>query len=212
MDSLSTLVKQRRLLVAIGQKMVARGLIVAAEGNLSVRLGGFSYLVTPSGVSKGELKVQDLLEIDFSGRTAHGTPTTEWPLHAEIYALRPDVGAVCHAHSPWSTAFAAAGRPLDGSLLTETASLLPQVPVAARALPGTTALAASVRPLVAGHEAILLGGHGVVTMGCDLENAFALLETVERLAQVTLMSEIAAGQPPRSDEVVNLMKRATGSR
>ncbi len=189
------LVVLRREMVETGRLMYEKGLLVAAEGNLSVRLGGHSFLVSPAGANKGSLRVQDLLEIDARGRSPRGTATSEWPLHRQIYAQRPDVRAICHAHPPWATAFAAAGRDLDGSLLTETATLLPRVPLAARALPGSDALAASIIPHIASHDAVLLGNHGVVTVGTDLRAAFSLLETVERLAQVTLLTEAAAGTP-----------------
>ncbi len=105
-----------------------------------------------------------------------------------------------------ATAFAAAGRDLDGSLLTETAALLPRVPLAVRAVPGTPELAASIAPHVQQHNAVLLGNHGVVTMGVDLCAAFALLETVERLAQVTLLAEVAAGRSPIDDQTLRLLQ------
>ena len=187
------LVVLRREMVETGRLMYEKNLIVAGEGNLSVRLGGHSFLVTPAGTNKGSLRVQDLLETDSRGRSAQGTVTSEWPLHKQIYDLRSDVRAICHAHAPWATAFAAAGRDLDGSLLTETAALLPRVPLADRALPGSDALAASITPFIADHDAVLLGNHGVVTVGIDLHTAFSLLETVERLAQVTLLAEAASG-------------------
>lgn len=199
----------RREMVAIGRRMNENGLIVAVEGNLSVRFGSHAFLVTPAGVNKGDLKLQDLLEIDFQGRCPRGRPTSEWPLHREIYRCRPDITAVCHAHPPWATAFAAVGRDLDGSLLTETAAQLPRVPLAARAEPGTEALAVSVVPLMAHHDAVLLGNHGAVTVGKDLREAFHRLETVERLAQVTLLSEAAAGRPLLSPESLN---RLSGNR
>lgn len=183
----------RREMVRVGQQMENKGLIVAAEGNISVRLGGHSFLVTPAGRNKGALKVQDLVEVDFSGRSAQGKATSEWPLHREIYLRRPDVGAVCHAHPPWGTAFSVAGRDLDGQLLTETAALMPRVPVAKRARPGTEEVPASIRPLILEHDVILLGHHGAVSVGKTLEEAFFKLQTVERLAQVTLPAEIAGG-------------------
>jgi len=188
------LVVLRREMVGTGRQMYEKGLIVAAEGNLSVRLGGHSFLVTPAGTCKGDLRVQDLLEIDRLGRSPQGTATSEWPLHRQIYDLRPKVRAICHAHPPWATAFAAAGRDLDGSLLTETATLLPRVPLARRALPGSDALAMSIVGHVTDHDAVLMANHGVVTVGLDLRAAFNLLETVERLAQVTLLAEAAAGR------------------
>jgi L-fuculose-phosphate aldolase len=193
MESAPNLVVLRRQMAETGRLMYEKGLIVAAEGNLSIRLGGHSFLVTPAGTNKGRLRVQDLLEIDSQGRSARGSATSEWPLHRMIYWRRPDIRAVCHAHAPWATAFAAVGRDLDGSLLTETASLVPRVPLAARALPGSDALAASILPHIDDNDAVLLGNHGVVTVGSDLGDAFGLMETVERLAQVTLLAEAAAG-------------------
>ncbi len=180
-------------MVEVGGLLEKKGLIVAAEGNLSVRLGGHSFLVTPAGRAKGELKVQELLEVDAKGRCVLGKVTSEWPLHLAIYTQRPDISAICHAHPPWATAFATAGRDLDGSLLTETAQVLPRVPLAVRALPGTQEVARSIEPHIQGHNAVLLAHHGVVTLGTSLRGAFDLLQTVERLAQVTLLSELAAG-------------------
>lgn len=195
------LVILRRRMIETGRRLAERGLIVAAEGNLSVRLGGHSFLVTPAGRDKGALRVQDLLEVGDLGRNPAGPATSEWPLHHAIYRARPDVGAICHAHSPWSTAFAATGRELDGSLLTETARTMPRVPVAPRSEPGTAALAESVLPAIVDHDAVLLGGHGALTVGADLDQARERLETVERLAQVTLLSELAAGRDSLSDEI-----------
>ncbi|MDX2475394.1 MAG: class II aldolase/adducin family protein, partial [Candidatus Krumholzibacteria bacterium] len=75
------LVVMRREMVAVGRRMYEKGLLVAAEGNLSVRLGGHSFLVTPAGRGKGSLRVQDLVEVDTQGRSPLGKATSEWPLH-----------------------------------------------------------------------------------------------------------------------------------
>ena len=200
----------RRLLVDIGRRLASQGLIVAAEGNLSVRLGGHAFLVTPAGVAKGALRPQDLLVVDHAGRCADGRPTSEWPLHRALYAARPDIRSVCHAHPPWATAFSVAGRDLDGRVLTETEGPLPRVPLAPRAAPGTEELPDTVVPWIRGHYAVLLGNHGVVAVGADAEAAFGRLETVERLAQVTLLAEIAAGRSGLDAAVLrDLIARAT---
>lgn len=198
-----------RDMVEVGRLLEIKGLIVAAEGNMSVRLGGHSFLVTPAGCNKGALRVQDLVEVDLQGRSTRGRATSEWPLHREIYGLRPDARAVCHAHPPWTTAFATAGRDLDGNLLTETAALLPHVPVAPRALPGTDEVAASIRPFITDHDAVMLANHGVVSVGKTLREAYEKLQTVERLAQVTLLSEMAAGNCGLGqDMLTQLVKRS----
>ncbi|MCP4574208.1 MAG: class II aldolase/adducin family protein [bacterium] len=186
----------RNAVVVAGRRLESQGLITAAEGNVSVRLGGGSLLITPAGTRKGELRPPQLVVLDGAGRAAGGTPSSEWRLHRVVYDLRPEASAVCHAHAPWATAFAVAGRALDGTRLTETAAVLPKVPVTRRAEPGTADLAASVAELVPQYDAILLANHGVLTVGPDLETACRLLETVERLAQVTLLAAMAESLPP----------------
>jgi len=186
----------RNAVVAAGRRLENQGLITAAEGNVSVRLGGGSFLITPAGTRKGELRPPQLVVMDAAGRAAGGTPSSEWRLHRAVYDARSDVGAVCHAHAPWATAFAVAGRALDGACLTETAVELPLVPVTRRAKPGTADLANSVVELLPEHDALLLADHGVLAVGPDLETACRRLETVERLAQVTLLAAMAERLPP----------------
>jgi L-fuculose-phosphate aldolase len=186
----------RNAVVAAGRRLENQGLITAAEGNLSVRLGGGSLLITPAGTRKGDLRPPQLVVVDAAGRAHGGVPSSEWRLHRAVYDARPDAGAVCHAHAPWATAFAVAGRALDGSRLTETAAALPRVPVTRRTVPGTADLADSVVELLPDHDAVLLANHGVVAVGDDLEAACRLLETVERLAQVTLLAAMAESLPP----------------
>jgi L-fuculose-phosphate aldolase len=205
---------QRRRLVEFGRLLYDRQHVVAAEGNLSVKLGDDRFLTTPAGRCKGWLAPADLIEVDADGsvREGHGRGTSEWLLHREIYAQRPDVKAICHAHSPYATACAAAGLALDCRVLTEAALLLGDVPVAAAAMPGTPAVAASIRQLIRCHDAILLGNHGVVAVGTDLEEAFFRLESVERLAQVTLLTAVIGGPRLLPDDLARAARSARESR
>ncbi len=187
----------RREMVRIGRLLYHRGHIVAAEGNLSVRLGGDLFLVTPAGACKGRLRECDLLVVDAAGRSRDGDPrpiSTEWPLHRRIYARRPDVAGVCHGHPPWATACACAGVGLTGCLLPEIVLTLGRVPLVPYATPGTEEVPTAVGGLVDDHDAVLLANHGVVTLGASLEQAWFRLESVERLAQVTLLARLAGGE------------------
>jgi L-fuculose-phosphate aldolase len=199
----------RRDLVQVGRLLYERGHVMGREGNLSARAAG-GFLVTPSGACKGLLVPEDLLLVEESGRvlTGRARPSSEWALHREIYRLRPETGAVCHAHPPWATVFALREEPLRGDLLTETAVLLDRVPVAALATPGSDELPLSVRELLRQNDAVLLAHHGVVCLGKTIEDAFFLLEAVERLAQVTLLARLAGGATPlAADELRRLRGR-----
>jgi L-fuculose-phosphate aldolase len=209
MPDLATL---REEMLHVGRLLYERGLVVATEGNLSLRLGDDHFLVTPSGACKGFLTAADLLVVDLTGqgvempvpglpvpdspRPDGGAlrPSSEWRLHRQIYSLRPDVLAICHAHPPWATAFAAAGQSLDGCLLPEIIATLGLVPLAPYATPGTEEVPASVNELVPSHDALLLANHGVVTLDVSLTAAFYKLESVERLAQITLLARLAGGE------------------
>jgi L-fuculose-phosphate aldolase len=187
--------RQRREICAIGRRMYTRGLVVAAEGNLSVRLDAQHILVTPAGSCKGRLASEDLLVIDLRGRVVSGTrrPSSETQMHLLFYRARPDVRAVCHAHPPTATGFAAAGRALEEAVLPEVVVGLGAIPLAPYGTPGTWELCAGLEPLVRNYDAILLENHGVVTGGPDLSTAYQRMETVEHCARVMLTAELLGG-------------------
>lgn len=179
--------------------LYARRLVVGTEGNVSLRLSNGRFLTTPSGRCKGELAPEDHVEVDLDGVPSvpgSGRPSSEWGLHREIYRRCAEAGAVVHGHPSHATACAVAGRELDPRLLTETAMLLGPVPLAAVAVPGTDEVAAAVRPFLPAARAIMLANHGVVAWGVDLAAALATVETVERLAEVTILSAAVGGARP----------------
>ncbi|MBD3221851.1 class II aldolase/adducin family protein [bacterium] len=195
--------QQRRIMARVGARLYARRLVVGAEGNLSARLADDRFLTTPSGRCKGDLVEADLVVVDLEGRPARPQsplPSSEWRLHREIYRLCPGAGAICHGHPPHATACAVAGRALDARLLTETAMLLGPVPLAVPSVPGTDEVADSVRPLLPAARAILLANHGAVAWGRDLEEALHRLESVERLAEVTILAAVIGGGRPLDAE------------
>src|SRR5215472_18939829 len=95
-----------------GRWLYERGYIVAAEGNLSVRLDAERILTTPTCMNKGMLTPDDLVIMDLEGRHLHGQRqiSSEAGMHLLFYRMRSDVQAVCHAHPATSTGFAAAGE------------------------------------------------------------------------------------------------------
>ena len=114
-------------------------------------------------------------------------------MHLLYYRLRPLVRAVCHAHPPTATGFAAAGRALEEAVLPEVVSVLGKIPLAPYGTPGTRELCAGLKSLVPSYDAILLENHGVVTCGEDLITAYQHMETVEHFAQVMMVAESLGG-------------------
>lgn len=185
----------RRQICNVGRRMYARGLVVACEGNLSARLDPDRILVTPAGVCKGHLAPQDLLVTDPSGAVIYGTgrPSSEISMHLLFYSLRHDVHAVCHAHPPTATGFAAARRAMEEAVLPEVITDLGSIPLAPYGTPGTLELCKGLKPLIPRHDAILLENHGVVTCGHDLTTAYQRMETVEQFARILVTAECLGG-------------------
>jgi L-fuculose-phosphate aldolase len=177
-------------IVEIGRRLYARGLIGGNEGNVSVRVGDVIY-VTPAGVCKGFLATDMIVRTDLAGQPLDGQrASTEVRMHTAIYARRPDVGGVVHAHPPTATAFAAAGLPLDRPLIAEAVVTLGPVPVIPYGTPSTSALADSVSAAICDAQALLMANHGALAVGADVYRAWERMETLEQLAKVTLFTHL----------------------
>jgi L-fuculose-phosphate aldolase len=182
-------------IVEVGKLMYQKGWVAANDGNISVRMGEDRMLCTPTGVSKGRMRAEDMVIADFEGRKVEGNVncTSEILMHATVYRMRPDVQAVVHAHPPISTGFAVAGRSLNLAILPEAVVALGTVPLADYGLPGTPELSNQLAPFIRNHDALLMANHGVVCYADSLEKAFFRLETVEHLSRIALVAELLGG-------------------
>ena len=181
-------------ILAAGRRLGARGLISAAEGNLSIRLDAERLLITAAGRRKDELEPDDLVVLP-SGRPAPESrsasglaPSSDLAIHLAIHAARADIGAVAHAHLPASMGLTLAGEVPDPVALPETALLLPRLPLVAYGEMGSTELAGRIAAaLTQGPEplprAILLERHGAVAVGEDIDTAIDRLELIEVLCR-----------------------------
>ncbi|MGA3027749.1 MAG: class II aldolase/adducin family protein [Bryobacteraceae bacterium] len=185
----------RQEIVEIGRLMYQKGWTAANDGNITIRLDDRRLLCTPTGVSKGMMKPEDMCVCDMDGAVLEGSRgrTSEILMHLTIYRMRPDVQSVVHAHPPVATGFAAAGRALNLALLPEVVVNLGCIPLAEYGLPGTPELTRDMLPYIPRYDALLMGNHGVVAYGADLRKAFFNMETVEHFAQVTLVAELVGG-------------------
>jgi L-fuculose-phosphate aldolase len=161
-----------------------------------VRLDPHRILTSPTAISKGMMAPDDVVVTDLDGNKLTGrlNPSSELAMHLLIYRRRPDVNAICHAHPPTATGYAAAGLPLNRAILAELVVCLGCVPVARYGTPGTSELTSAIEPLVENHDAILMANHGVVTYGPDLLTAFFRMETTEHFARVSLVTELLGKQ------------------
>ncbi len=180
----------------------------------SARLGPDRLLVTPNGLSKGFVAPEDLVVVDLSGQPQpsplYGAnrhrPTSELPLHLEVYRRRADVNAVVHAHPPYSIALSIAGRPIARCMLPEVIVNLGVIPTTAYSTPGTPEGPGVMGHLIERHDALVLQRHGSVTVGRDLMDAYLKTEKVEHAAEVTfLVAQLGGGGPLPPGEAAKLI-------
>jgi L-fuculose-phosphate aldolase len=176
------------------RNMWVKGWAASNDGNVSARLDSGLILTTPTGVSKAEVTPDILVLMSPDGKViSGGTPSSEVKMHLRCYEERPDVNGVVHAHPPAATAFAAAGLPLAGHFLYESALNLGEVPVMPFAMPGTDAVPDSIAPVIKEGNAVLLQNHGALTVGEDVLAAYYLMETLEHTAIISLDVHILGG-------------------
>ncbi len=215
--SLRREIDARAALIDACRALSARGVNQGKAGNASVRWDRGSragLLVTPSALPYDRMRTDDIvwlsLEladdvgsaaaiIDSAGRR----PSSEWRIHRDIYAHRPDAAAVLHAHPPHATALAcladvqASGIPAFHYMVAVAGGT--DIRCAAYATFGSLALSEATLAALSGRRACLMAHHGIVALGSSMEAALALAEEVETLARMYHLAR-QLGQPALLDE------------
>lgn len=191
----------RRDIVAIARRVYNAGIVAATDGNISHRIMTDRVMITPSGTSFANLNTDALAYVDLEGNilSYQYKPSSELPMHLEIYRQRPDVQAIIHAHPPYATALTLSGHSLEDPVLPEVVMMFGKIPTAPYATPSTKESAESIKPLIKDHQAILLDHHGAVTYGSSLEEAFHKMEKLEHAAK-TILAATSLGAPKKLDE------------
>jgi L-fuculose-phosphate aldolase len=191
-------------IVAASHALHARGWVANHDGNVSARLPGGRFLVTPTAISKADATEGGLAVTDDAGTPVEGDtrPPSEFALHLGAYAERPDVHAVVHAHPPYATALACAGKAIEVFLPEAVVSIGATVPITTFALPFGAEGAAPIRQLIPRHDALLLCRHGVITVGPTLELAMLRMELVEHLARIATLALPHGGVQPLPEGVL----------
>ena len=178
----------RLAIIACGEICYSRHLLMSNDGNISVRLDGGRVLLTPAKLCKGRMDPDDLLIVDLTGKVIDAAkgrePSSETPMHLEVYKQRPDLRAVIHCHPIFATALTVAGLEFPLDVLPEVMQNLKGVPITAYARPSSYENAEVIRPWIRDYDAILLRQHGSLTAGRNLDEALIHLERIEHVAEV----------------------------
>lgn len=189
------LLHPRDQLVNIMNRIYHNEMTTLSGGNLSLKDDNGDIWITPSGVDKGKLTPKDMICVRADGAIEGlHKPSSEYPFHRAIYAQRPDLQAIVHAHPPALVSFSIARQVPDTNIIPQAQKICGQVGYAPYALPGSEQLGANIAATFAeGYNVVLLENHGIATGGPDLLTAFQRLETLDFCAR-TLLKARALGE------------------
>jgi L-fuculose-phosphate aldolase len=208
----STELELRLAIIECGRITYNRHLTTSNDGNISIRMSDGNVLITPSGLSKGRLNPDDLLIVDLDGNVISSRPdrkpSSETPMHLEVYKHREDVYAVLHAHPIFATTLTVAGLEFPCDVLPEVLLTLGDVPITEYATPSSHEDALVIRPFLKTHNAMILRQHGSLTYGKNLDEALIHLERIEHVAEIywraKMLGEVKRVPPEAQAKLIEL--------
>ena len=199
--------KLKAAVAEAGRKMVEKGLVAGAAGNISVRVPGKErILITPSQMEYERIRADDIVTLDFERNVLEGErkPSIEAGMHLGVYKARHDVGAVVHTHSVYASAVAVVRRAIPPFLDEMVLGLGGGIEVAEYGMPGSEELARNAVAALGKKNVVLLANHGPLCCGKDLESALGNAELVERVAKIFILSSLLGkpqNLPPQAVEL-----------
>jgi L-fuculose-phosphate aldolase len=194
----------------MGRRLWQRAYVDGNGGNMAIRAGEDIAICTPTLVSKGSLKPEDMCLVDFQGNQLCGTKkrTSEILMHLQIMQKQPQAVATCHCHPPYATGFAVAGIVPPTCMVPEY-EVFVSVGIAPYRTPGTPEMGKLVAELVDQYNTVLMANHGVVSWSHNsIEEAYWRMEIVEAYCR-TLLVTAQLGKAPNTftpDQLKDLLK------
>jgi ribulose-5-phosphate 4-epimerase/fuculose-1-phosphate aldolase len=200
---------RRRQRLAVALRLFARlDFDEGTAGHISVRDPERTdcFWVNPFGRPFSLLRASDLVLVGPDGAVVDGTGSVgraAFFIHSCIYAARPDVASVAHAHPVHGKAWAALGRPLapinqEACIFHGTHAVFDEFHGAVKDDSEGRAIAAALGQHA---TALVLRNHGLLTVGAGVEEAAYRFVIMDRSCRVQLLAE-AAGTPTLVDDAV----------
>ena len=198
---------ERRALVEGSRCLALRGLNNGTTGNISSRVGG-GFIITPTGIPPEELVPEKLVSMNFDGNfRGPYFPSSDWPMHAQIYLRRPEASAIVHCHSDYCVALSCLRLSIPAFHYMVAKFGGDSVRCAKYASFGSQELAGVVLDALSGRSACLMANHGMVVFGASVADAITKAEALEALARQYCIA-ISAGVPVLiGDEFQDVLKR-----
>ena len=186
--------KLRAALLDVSRRMVELGLNRGTAGNASVRCGE-GLLITPSALPVSEMTASNMVQMTLDGKVLQGgKPSSEWRFHCDILKARPEIGAVLHSHSPFATTLACLRREVPAVHYMIALAGGDSIRCMPYSLFGEQQLSDDALEALQGRKACLLGNHGMIALGVDLDDALVVAQEVEFLCEIYWRT-LSLGEP-----------------
>jgi L-fuculose-phosphate aldolase len=185
---------ERQAMVETCRKMNSSGINQGTAGNLSLRVAK-GFLITPSSLPYEAMQPEDIVEMAFDGTYRGRRPSSEWRFHRDILKARTDIDAVLHCHSIYATTLAVHHKTIPSFHYMTGVAGGNTIRCARYATFGTQALSDAAVEALEGRLACLLGQHGQISLGKNLESALWLAREVETISRLYVQA-LTLGEPP----------------
>lgn len=205
----------KKELVTYAKILDLKGLVNSAEGNLSIYDRETDELyITPSGTRKAFLDEDKIAimkgDIQTGGSLKH---SSEYLLHVAALKARDDCNAVAHIHAPYLTAYAYCGKDIELKCSTTFSLLFERIPCIPYGEAGTIHIADGIEEAMMENNLVLLGNHGVVSVGETLEEAVKLVEAAEEVLKIySLTKAIGPVKDIPEDKLESLLEHHPASK
>ena len=189
----------RRQICHAAHQIAQAGYVAANDGNLSARTPDGHVLITPTGVYKGDVTGDLLLEVTLEGEVlSHGGlgPSSETPMHLEVYRRWSDIGGIVHTHSPYALCMASRGEDLTLPITADMVLLLGEIPCLPYLPLGGDELARQVGQAAEKANGVLLKNHGCCTWGRDILESWYRARALEQYCRQLWLQGQMGGEMP----------------
>jgi L-fuculose-phosphate aldolase len=184
----------RNEVIATCLKMNEEGINQGTSGNVSVRTDE-GFLITASGIPYDKMKPEHVVEMDLEGGyVGNFLPSTEWRMHMDIFKHRSEAGAIVHTHSIYATALACLRKDIPPFHYMIGIGGGSTIRCSDYAEFGTQMLSDVMLKALKDRSACLLGNHGQIAFGPNLEKALWRAGEVEAISH-QYWAALQAGKP-----------------
>lgn len=198
----------RKKVIETARKMLKYGLTTGTWGNISIRNNEILVAITPSGVDYETMIPEDVVIVDLTGKVIDGNlkPSSETPMHLAVYRERPDVQAIVHTHSPYASAFAVLGKEIPVVLAEMAFVVGGSVQVTPYCRPGSPDLGKETVRCLRDRAGVLLGNHGVVAIGRNVDEALTAAMVIEDGARIYQMAAVMGAPRLVPEDEVSILR------